>query len=95
MKTKCVVHHGNQVHSFEVSKSENLLKTLRKNNIPVPFSCGGEGICTTCRVLIEEGKVSPRTDLEKERSDERGFRTEERLSCQCFPVSDYIRVKIP
>ena len=95
MKTKCAVHYANQRHQLSIKRSDSLLESLRKAKIPVPFSCGGEGICTTCRVIIASGDVTARTTLESERALERAYSDNERLSCQCFPTSENLEIKIP
>ena len=89
------MHYQGSSSIHEASKDWTLLKALRSFKIPVPFSCGGEGICTTCRIILENGELSPRTTLENDRAHERSFSDNERLSCQCKPVSDVIEVKIP
>jgi len=89
------VHYQGQRLSKKAPENLNLLKSLRSFKIPVPFSCGGEGICTTCRVLVLSGEVTKRTILETERANERGFKDNERLSCQCKALSKEIEVKIP
>ncbi|MGH1468911.1 MAG: 2Fe-2S iron-sulfur cluster-binding protein [Bdellovibrionales bacterium] len=95
MKTKCAAHHGEFTYNIKLSGKKSLLDDLRAHKVPVPFSCGGEGICTTCRVVLVNGALSPRTELEKDRAEERGYSEEERLSCQCHPVSEEIEIKIP
>ncbi len=95
MKIKCAAHHGESTHHIQLSEKKSLLDGLRANKIPVPFSCGGEGICTTCRIIIINGALTPRTDLEQERAKERDYSEKERLSCQCSPISEEIEIKIP
>ena len=52
---------------FEVEPGESILHTATRNEIPHVNACGGEGKCTTCRLLILEGieKCSPETEKEK------------------------------
>lgn len=95
MKTKCAAHYQGSVHNILISKEKSLLDELRANKIPVPFSCGGEGICTTCRIIVLSGELTDQTEVEKERADERGFSDNERLSCQAFTKSDSIEIKVP
>ena len=40
---------------FEVNPGETILQTASRNGIPHVNACGGEGKCTTCRLLILEG----------------------------------------
>ncbi|MBY0452282.1 MAG: (2Fe-2S)-binding protein, partial [Bdellovibrionaceae bacterium] len=68
----------------EFSTGDNLLDTLNANKVGISQSCGGNGSCTTCAVLVLEGSDSlgPRTEIELERALERGFAPNERLACQ-------------
>lgn len=95
MKIKCAVHYSNTVQQIDLELGKSLLEGLRSAKIPVPFSCGGEGICTTCRVIITSGEATERTELESERAQERGYEENERLSCQCSPASEKMEIKVP
>lgn len=95
MKITCTARHNGETKTFPISDKGSLLEELRAHKVPVPFSCGGEGVCTTCRVIIISGEVSPRTELERERANERGYDENERLSCQCKAESSFIELKIP
>ena len=68
----------------EFNEGDNLLDTLNANKVGISQSCGGNGSCTTCAVLVLSGVTNcgPRTDLELERATERGFAANERLACQ-------------
>jgi len=80
--------------SVEIGNSSNLLEVALSNNIELNHTCGGMGSCTTCRIFVLKGKMSPRTEIEKERAEERGFSSNERLACQLKPV-DQMVVEIP
>ncbi|MGZ3690105.1 MAG: 2Fe-2S iron-sulfur cluster-binding protein [Pseudobdellovibrio sp.] len=69
---------------LDCSEGDNLLDTLNANNISISQSCGGFATCTTCRVFVLNGleNCGPRTDIENERAEERGFLINERLACQ-------------
>jgi ferredoxin len=62
----------------------NLLKVLNANKIGISQECGGHGTCTTCRVRVQGPGAcfSERTEIEKERADERRYSEAERLACQ-------------
>lgn len=70
--------------ALEITAGDNLLDTLNANNVGIYQSCGANGSCTTCRVFILKGleNCSPRTEIEAERAEERGFAENERLACQ-------------
>ena len=89
------MHYNDDILSIYWAEKKTLLDGLRSNNVPVPFSCGGEGICTTCRVILIKGDLTDPTLLESERAKERGFHSNERLSCQCKALSQRIELKIP
>jgi uncharacterized 2Fe-2S/4Fe-4S cluster protein (DUF4445 family) len=78
----------------EVERGTNLLEAAQKAGIDLVASCGGVGICGTCRVRVIQGDVTPVTLTEEEALDaaqrEAGFR----LACQTEPLSD-VRLDIP
>lgn len=80
----------------EIKAAESVLEVALKNGIEIAHSCGAMGTCTTCRVFIEDAgePVPGRTELEQEMADSRGFRDNERLSCQLEPV-DGLVLRIP
>lgn len=80
--------------SAKIGDSENLLQVALSNKIPLSHTCEGMGSCTTCRVIVKAGSMSPRTDIEIERANERNFRDNERLACQLIPVDGMV-VEIP
>ena len=51
---------------YESEPGETILQTASRNGIPHVAACGGEGKCTTCRLLILDGidNCSPETDTE-------------------------------
>lgn len=85
-------------HNIEVPLEDgcSILELALKNGIEIDHSCGGMGSCTTCRVIVEKpvDNLPPRTDLEFEIASDRGFKDNERLSCQVVPGSNWT-VRIP
>lgn len=73
---------GEIVSGFK--KERNLLDLAISHNWPVEHSCGGNGTCGTCCVIIVEGleRLPPRNEVEEEIAADRGFLPEERLACQ-------------
>ena len=53
---------------IEVDKGENLLRAAMKADVHINASCGGEGYCGKCRVIIEKGEVKQK--LQVKLSDE-------------------------
>ena len=66
-----------------------VLEAALAAGIKIPHSCGGMGSCGTCRVVVMSGAdgLEQRSEVELEMSDARGFREDERLSCQIQAVS--------
>jgi len=60
------------------------------NQIPHIHECGGNGMCTTCRIRILNGhdNVSPRTLREQEIARVRKWDPSIRLACQCYVKGD-------
>src|SRR4030042_3970176 len=82
-----------QPHNREVqvAKGENLLKAAMEAGVYSQASCGGEGVCGKCRVLIEKGDVeSSRGSKISEEEYGRGLRQ----ACQTRILSD-LEVRIP
>ncbi len=61
-----------------------ILEIAKRNNIPHVAACGGEGKCTTCRLLILEGieNCSKETETEKKLIDQAHTTKGFRLACQ-------------
>lgn len=65
-------------------RDQTLLDLAVENSVDLPHSCGGMGTCGTCRVRlkVEIGPCPERNEIECEMANERGFASDERLSCQ-------------
>ena len=76
--------------TFNLEKGSSILQTALDNNIPHVNACGGEGKCTTCRLLVLEGVENCSDETEKEKSlKQKAHTTEEfRLSCQTTITGD-------
>ncbi|MGE4358192.1 MAG: ASKHA domain-containing protein, partial [Candidatus Omnitrophota bacterium] len=77
--------------TIEVSRATDLLSSALKAGIRIFNSCGGEGICGRCKVIIKDGKFNTEGSGR--------ISTEERklgyvLSCRTTPVTDLV-VEIP
>lgn len=78
----------------EVTPGTNLLEAAQKAGIDLVASCGGVGICGTCRVRIAQGQVTPVTLTEEESLGSEQIQAGYRLACQAEPLSD-VRLDIP
>jgi ferredoxin, 2Fe-2S len=83
-------------HSYAFNSEESVLEVALKNGVEISHSCGGMGSCTTCRIFVIGARepLPPRTEVEQEIIDGRGFAANERLSCQ-LPPRDGLVVQIP
>jgi uncharacterized 2Fe-2S/4Fe-4S cluster protein (DUF4445 family) len=77
--------------TIQVSEGETLIRAAIEAGVHVNASCGGEGVCGKCRVIIEEGAVDE--GISERLSDEdlqKGYR----LACQSI-VKEDITVRVP
>lgn len=70
--------------SIEAGSLETILEVSLRNQIPHICECGGKARCSTCRVVIVEGKENclPPNGLESRLARLKGFSPEIRLACQ-------------
>ncbi|MCP4692070.1 MAG: DUF4445 domain-containing protein [Desulfobacterales bacterium] len=74
-----------------VPEGENLIRAAMEAGVHVNASCGGEGVCGKCRVIVEKGAVEGGISEQLSREDlEKGYR----LACQSQVVGD-VSVRIP
>jgi uncharacterized 2Fe-2S/4Fe-4S cluster protein (DUF4445 family) len=77
--------------SIDVAKGENLLRAAMGAEVHISATCGGQGTCGKCRVIIEEGnpKILSIPDFSQEELD-KGYT----LACQ-VEVTEDISIRIP
>ncbi len=70
--------------SFKIAKTETILEASLAAEIPHAHACGGNGKCSSCRVLVVEGveNCAARTENEKILAESLGFGDTMRLACQ-------------
>ncbi len=68
----------------EEDLSLSILQIALKNEIPHVHACGGNGRCSTCRVIIldKQENVEPRNQVESKLAGVKGLETNIRLACQ-------------
>ncbi len=77
--------------TIEVPVGESLIRAAMAAGVHVNASCGGEGVCGKCRVMVEEGDVKGGTSARLSNADfEKGYR----LACLSELTSD-VTVRIP
>jgi uncharacterized 2Fe-2S/4Fe-4S cluster protein (DUF4445 family) len=79
---------------IEVEPGTNLLEAAQRAGVEMVASCSGIGICSTCKVRVPQGRVTPATDTEIEELGPDQLAAGFRLACQTEPLED-VRVEIP
>ena len=88
---KIKVHFSPDNVDIIVNEGENLLQVAISAGIHINASCGGNGTCGTCKVLLEKGQVKTgRTPKLSEEEYEQGLRQ----ACQSQVVTD-LSVYVP
>lgn len=77
--------------SIEVPRGETVLRAAMAAGVHINASCGGDGVCGKCRVIIEEGSVESDTT---ERISKEDWAKGYRLACKARVTSD-LKVRIP
>jgi len=81
---------GKQV---EVEDGKRLVLAIEEDlGVDILHKCGGNAMCTTCRVQFDAGEPARMTEAERERLNDRGLLGEARLSCQ-IPCAGTMAVK--
>ncbi len=77
--------------SIEVPQGENLIRAAMAAGVHINASCGGDGVCGKCRVIIEEGQVeSDASDRISDADWDKGYR----LACKSALTGD-VTVRVP
>ncbi len=82
---------------FDASDGDSILDIALANDIDIPTDCGGNAVCGTCHVHIEQGaeNLSELTDDEEELLEDVNDRQpNSRLACQADIYGD-IKITIP
>jgi uncharacterized 2Fe-2S/4Fe-4S cluster protein (DUF4445 family) len=76
---------------IDIEEGETLIRAAMEAGVHVNASCGGEGVCGKCRVILEEGTVVGGVSEKLSADDQnQGYR----LACQSIVKSDLV-VRIP
>lgn len=79
--------------TIEVDEGENLLRAAMAAEVHINASCGGDGTCGKCRVIVDEGQVeagSPPKNVFSEEEEAEGYR----LACLSH-IKSNLEVRIP
>lgn len=74
--------------TYDVPAGKKLVLAIEDAGIPILHRCGGVPACTTCRVQILSGEVSPMSDEEESTLEDPELIATHRLSCQIRVESD-------
>jgi adenylate cyclase len=77
-----------------VREGETLLEAALYAHIPMFHECGGNGRCSTCRVLVIEGyhSLSPPNEKEKMLQSQMRFPPQVRLACQTTLIGKDVKI---
>ncbi len=90
-KEKCTVRFLPHQREIEVEPGTKLLQVAMEAGVHINASCGGEGVCGKCRVLLKEGELQGGTS---ERLSDEDAAKGYRLACLAV-VKESITVHIP
>ncbi|AOY59851.1 ASKHA domain-containing protein [Desulfococcus multivorans] len=80
-----------QNRTVKVRDGESLLRAAMEAGVHINASCGGEGVCGKCRVIIEAGEVEGGlSERLKPEDREKGYR----LACRASVIGD-VTVRVP
>jgi len=89
--SECTIKFLPHDRAITVSTGESLIRAALQAGVHINASCGGEGVCGKCRVLIEEGNVSEGISERISQEDiEKGYR----LAC-LVKVTEDVVIRIP
>jgi uncharacterized 2Fe-2S/4Fe-4S cluster protein (DUF4445 family) len=91
MMTTCKVKFLPYETEIEVENGDTIIRAALEAGVHVNASCGGEGVCGKCRVLIEDGIVEGGISEKLSEEDQEGGY---RLACRAIVKSDLV-VRIP
>lgn len=82
--------------AVEVAPGATILKAAQSASIDLPWVCGGNRICTTCRIEVEGAAdaLSPPDEQEREIMEIVRLAAPWRLGCQARVLRD-VTVRIP
>lgn len=80
--------------SLKIEEGQTILSASLRAGIPHYHACGGQGKCSTCRVLVKDGAefITPPNAVEKELSTRISLPNNVRLACQSYVEGSPIRL---
>ena len=76
--------------------TKTVLKIFQENQVDWMHACGGNGRCTTCKMVVLSGaeNLGPLSHLELKMQQAYRLEADERLACQSIPSGNLV-VKVP
>jgi uncharacterized 2Fe-2S/4Fe-4S cluster protein (DUF4445 family) len=85
------VHFSPYDRSIRVPKGETVIRAALEAGVHINASCGGDGVCGKCRILVEDGTLDGRgSEMIGSQDMEKGYR----LACKATVSSD-VAIRIP
>ncbi len=86
--TEVIILLDDEVTTFSMPQTDNILAASLRNNIDAPYSCQG-GVCSSCLGKVTEGKaVMVKNSILTDGEIEDGFI----LTCQAHPTTPKITI---
>ncbi len=87
---QATIHYAGINREVNSIQGQSILDASINNKITHLHECGGNGLCTTCRIRVIDGaqNVSAKTSKEKKMAQVRKWDPSIRLACQCFLRGD-------
>lgn len=86
MGTVYATDREGELHTLPARRGVTLMEVLRDANLPVEAICGGQCICSTCHIYVDEAwaaRLKPRGEAEQVMVEDSGhFLATSRLACQ-------------
>jgi uncharacterized 2Fe-2S/4Fe-4S cluster protein (DUF4445 family) len=78
--------------TIEVAQGESIIRAAMAAGVHINASCGGDGVCGKCRVIIEAGKVEGEPSERISAEDRaKGYA----LACKTFVQGEDVTVRVP
>ena len=81
--------------SFEIVEDQTILQASLEAGIPHYHACGGKARCSTCRIVVQEGKekLSPPNKAELKLREQKKFPDNVRLACQTKVTASDVKIQ--
>lgn len=74
---------------------QTIVSAAGSHRIVIPQRCGGHASCLMCKVILEQGELSPPSVLERRKMTESDLQNGVRLGCQAKVTDKDCTLRIP